>query len=143
MFISVDGGKLPQASTKYSAGLDVFANEDVEIWAGASEVVKLGIKLDLDYINKNDLQNNHFLMLEVRSSMRMKEISSFGVGIIDLDYQDEIKMIIHNHSKFSPVIIRKGDKVGQLLLMVHNPYATWKYRQTEQDRVGGFGSTGK
>lgn len=92
MFLSIDGGKLPQAGTKFSAGLDVFANEEIDVWAGFTEVVKLGIKLDLDFIKKHDLQINHYLALEVRSSMRMKELSSLGTGIIDLDYISNCKL---------------------------------------------------
>ena len=143
MFISVDGGKLPECSTVGSAGLDVFANEDSDVWAGFTEVVKLGIKLDLEEIKKLDIQNNHFLMLSVRSSMRIREISSLGEGVVDLSYPDELKMILHNHSKNGMIKIKKGDKIGQLILIQHNERATWKYRQTDTQRNGGFGSTGK
>lgn len=34
MFKTINGGQLPQRATKYSAGFDVFANEDVVIGAG-------------------------------------------------------------------------------------------------------------
>ena len=142
MFISIDGGILPKASTKYSAGLDVYANEEVELWSGFTEIIKLGIRLDLDFIKQNELCNNYYLALEVRSSMRAKELSSLGTGIIDMDYPDEIKIILHNHSKHGRVKICKGDKIGQLILMQHNPHYTWKYRTTEEERISGFGSTG-
>ena len=143
MFISINGGRLPEASTKYSAGLDVFANEDIEIWSGFTEMIGLGITLDLEYINKTDLATNHYFALEPRSSMRVKELSSLGTGIIDLDYNKEIKIIIHNHSKNGRVAIHKGDKIGQLILMQHNPHHTWQYRTTDAERDGGFGSTNR
>ncbi len=143
MFISVDDGRLPEAATIGSAGVDVYANENCNIWAGFTEVVKLGIKLDLEEIKKLDIQNNHFLMLSVRSSMRLREISSLGEGIVDLSYPYEIKMILHNHSKNGMIKIKKGDKIGQLILMQHNERATWKYRQTDTKRNGGWGSTGQ
>lgn len=142
MFISVDGGKLPECSTKFSVGLDVFANEEADVWAGFTEVVKLGIKLDLEFTKKHDLQINHYLALEVRSSMRMREISSLGTGIIDLDYPDEIKIVLHNHSKSGMIKFKKGDKIGQLILMQHNPHHTWQYRTTTDERIGGWGSSG-
>ena len=144
MFISINGGRLPEAGTKYSAGLDVYANEEVELWSGFTEFIPLGIKLDIDYIQKNDLQTNHYLALEIRSSMRARELSSLGTGIIDMDYTGEIKLILHNHSKHGRVKINKGDKIGQLILMQHNPHHTWQYRQTNDVRnEQGFGSTGK
>ena len=143
MFISINDGRLPESSTINSAGLDVFANEDCDVWAGFTEIIKLGIKLDLDEIKKLDIAHNHFLMLSVRSSMRVRELSSLGEGIIDLSYPDEIKIILHNHSKNGMIKIKKGDKIGQLILMQHNERATWKYRKTDTQRDGGFGSTGK
>lgn len=142
MFISVDGGRLPECATIGSAGLDVFANENCDIWSGFTEVIKLGIKLDLKEIKRLDIQDNHFLMLSVRSSMRVRELSSLGKGIIDLSYPDELKIILHNHSKSGMIKIKKGDKIGQLILMQHNSSATWKYRQTDVERTGGFGSSG-
>ena len=142
MFISIDGGILPKASTKYSAGIDVFINETVEIWAGFQEVVKLGIKLDLEKVKKLEIEHNHFLDLRVRSSMRLRGLSSLGDGVIDLDYPDEFKMVIHNHNRDGRVKFKKGDKIGQLILMKHNPHHTWQYRTTEQERNGGFGSSG-
>ncbi len=142
MFISINDGRLPESSTINSAGLDVFANEDCDVWAGFTEVIKLGIKLDLDEIKKLDIAHNHFLMLSVRSSMRVRELSSLGEGIIDLSYPDEIKIILHNHSKNGMIKVKKGDKIGQLILMQHNERATWKYRQTDVERIGGWGSSG-
>ena len=46
MFKSINGGRLPERATRYSAGFDVFANEDVVIGAGETKLVGLGIALD-------------------------------------------------------------------------------------------------
>lgn len=143
MFLSINDGRLPEASTDNSAGLDVFINETVEIWAGFQEVVKLGIKLDLEEVKKLEIAHNHFLDLRVRSSMRLRGLSSLGDGVIDLDYPEEFKMVIHNHNRDGRVQFRKGDKIGQLILIQHNERATYKYRQTTEQRAGGFGSTDK
>lgn len=40
MFKSLNGGVFPQRATKYSAGFDVFSNEDVTIGAGETKVNK-------------------------------------------------------------------------------------------------------
>lgn len=143
MFLSINGGKLPEASTMGSAGLDCFINHDLTIWAGFYEFASLGIKLDLEEIKKLDIQNNHFLDLRVRSSMRIKGLSSLGDGVVDLSYPLELKMIIFNHNRNGEIHFKKGDKIGQLILIQHNERATWKYRQTDTERNGGWGSTGQ
>jgi len=47
---------------------------------------------------------SHYLELHPRSSLRAKKLIA-GVGVIDLDYKDEIKIIIHN-----PVTYNKNFK---------------------------------
>ena len=39
---------LPKRQTRFSAGYDVFANEDKVIAAGQTELIGLGIAIDLD-----------------------------------------------------------------------------------------------
>lgn len=143
MFVSINGGKLPEAATKGSAGIDVFTNEDVEIWSGFQVTAPLGIKLDLEFIQKNDMRDNFFLDLRVRSSMRLNGISSLGDGVVDLSFPDEIKIILFNHNQYGSVKFKKGDKVGQFILIPHNANYTWQYRQTDTERCGGFGHSGK
>ena len=103
MFKTIDGGKLPQRATRYSSGFDVFANEDKVIGAGCTELIGLGIALDIE-IKNNEFQiqhykrnaNSHFLELHIRSSLRAKGLTSLGTGVSDIDYDQEIKMVIHN-----------------------------------------------
>jgi dUTP pyrophosphatase len=90
----------------------------------------------------------------LRSSLGKKGlILPNGVGIIDLDYKDEIKMIIHNPIQGNVIIfpdteikyhemysIKKGDKIAQITLLEHK--AQMFGIETENERSGGFGSTG-
>jgi len=108
MFRLVNGGEfLPQRATIFSAGFDVFANEDMVIGAGETKLIGLGIALDGEYMNKfndslltnsgiGDWEEKHYLGLHIRSSLRAKGLTSLGTGIIDMDYRNEIKMVIHN-----------------------------------------------
>jgi len=179
-----EDAKLPTKATKFSAGVDVYANEDCVICAGETAIVRLGIAIDLemnaiDYnfirytdAEKNRVKNNfmasHYIQLMLRSSLGKKGlIIPNGVGTIDLDYKDEIKMIIH-----SPIIsannttvavksdtvsitpnlngigdgvegrysIKKGERIGQLILLEHKSYLFGI--ESEEERTGGFGSTG-
>lgn len=153
----------PTKGSKYSAAIDLYAREDAVIGAGETVKVPLGVKLDLEeIINSNDeIYNNpdiflksHYFELEPRSGMRLKGITA-GTGIIDLDYKDEICIVFHNLLTFKAIVkwifsfgrnksvfkISKGDKIAQILLKEHKTYLTGI--DSKEERIGGFGSTGK
>lgn len=179
---------LPERATKNSAGFDVFANENVVIGAGETKLIGLGVSLCDDEIDKAIFQNNqflsgdpckieilngittnfksmHYFALHIRSSLRAKGLTSLGTGIIDMDYRDEIKMVIHNPIAklvtfqdgyvetlgLSDVLaqssigyeIKKGDKIGQLILCRHEGWLLPSEYTKDEERNGGFGSTGK
>ena len=178
----------PKRGTKYSAYVDLFAREDITIGAGETKIVKLGVKIDLDKLAKTlydvsysyilkahnkalqeDFHNflkKHYLEVALRSSLGVKGlIIANGIGIIDLDYPDEIGLIVHNPhhylendfwfhigngiSSSLPIPqpfkedfkISKGDKVAQCTLKEHKGYLMGY--ETETLRTGGFGSTDK
>jgi len=140
-----DDAILPQAQTRYSAGFDVYANEDVTIEAGQTKLVPLGIALDLTAEGINNYKDC-FFGLYLRSSFGARGlILPNGVGIIDIDYKGEIKQIIYNASFDNKMLeIKKGDRVGQLILHKHYglQLISDSYRKDAQ-RVSGFGSTGR
>ena len=170
MFKILDEVCTPKRGTKYSAYVDLFAREDITIRAGETKIVKLGVKIDLDslyrswyfYTEQNNISGSwemylksHYLEVALRSSLGVKGlIISNGIGIIDLDYPDEIGLIVHNpinlnficdylanndYKKYSNFKISKGDKVAQCTLKEHKGYLMGY--ETEIVRVGGFGST--
>ena len=165
----------PTRATKYSAGVDLYAKEDYVIGAGETKIVTLGVKIDMEYIKSifttqnyqvhsetlDEFLHTHFLELHPRSSLRAKGLI-VGVGIIDLDFPDEIGLIVHNPLKihdwnapykneeeYSPdyevlcadkYTINKGDKVAQILLKEHKGFLL--DIESDAERVGGYGSTG-
>ncbi len=180
----VNGGKLPEKATKYSAAVDLYASEDVVIGAGETKTVGLGVCVDEDFfihglttvkvgtdgkIENEGYDNStyvflktHYLELHPRSSLRAKGLIA-GVGVIDLDYKDEIKIVIHNPIKSIELLdrdilfaqgygsstltgfendefeIKKGDKIAQILLKEHKTYLLGI--ESDKERLGGFGST--
>ena len=156
----IDSIKLPQRSTKNSAGFDFFVPCDVEIKSHLIDFVKIAFK-SIFGIKKNNLcnlkpdliptgiksymQNDEVLELYNRSSNPLKFglILANGVGVVDSDYSGEIKFMFYN---LSPVTIRfkKGDKIGQ---GVFKKYLLADNDETNDEiiekRQGGFGSTGK
>lgn len=168
----------PTKGSKYSAAIDLYAREDIVIGAGETVKVPLGVCIDFDKLldgidsfypyNEGMLSKykidyfmkTNYLQLEPRSSLRVKGLIA-GTGIIDLDYKDEIMIILHNPVELedtkqfidlengkglgkvrnSSYVIRKGDKAAQIMLKEHKTYLMGV--DTEEERVGGFGSTGK
>lgn len=184
----------PTKGSKYSAAIDLYARKDVVIGAGETAKVPLGVCIDSDklqdlamsetniYFNytaqeiediKYQFLESHYLQLEPRSSLRAKGLIA-GTGIIDLDYKDEIMIILHNPIQYidktidinknedyieidylgSPTPredgikvkyssffkIKKGDKIAQIIIKEHKTYLFGI--ETEDERSGGFGSTG-
>ena len=165
--VLVDGCK-PTKGSKYSACVDLYASEDVVIGAGKTKLIGLVVCVDENNLKSiggeyvgdgfyEDFLNSHYLQLMLRSSLGKKGLMlSNGVGVIDLDYKDEIKMIIYN-SNFSyerdfaeaPMnvfkdyddifTIKKGDKIAQITLLEHKSYLFGI--ESDVERSGGFGST--
>ena len=179
MFKVLDEVCQPTRATKYSAMVDLYAREDVVICAGETKIVPLGVKIDTDFFtyeigkidvsaggivtspdNASEVINNflksHYLELHPRSSLRAKGLI-IGVGVVDLDYNLEIGLIVHNPLRTGQIHtgygdkklgidiykffeINKGDKVAQCTLKEHKGYLLGIESDTE--RSGGFGSTG-
>ena len=172
---------LPKRQTLFSAGFDVFANEDKVIAAGQTELIGLGIAIDLEqikgrfigaYLSDNgadeyfdehaftEFKERHYFELHIRSSLRVKGLTSLGTGVIDMDFDQEIKMVMHNPVTLEGYSIddgyrlcvptscdysykiNKGDKIGQLILLPHAGYLIPSDYTLDNERAGGFGSSG-
>jgi dUTP pyrophosphatase len=133
--------RLPERSTLNSAGYDFFAVEDAVFPAKKLTRVMTGVKCEL--------MPDMVLILANRSSNPSKKglILANGVGVIDADYygnpdnDGEMGFEFYNILD-EDVVIKKGEKLGQGIILnfiktendhMSNPTAT---------RVGGFGSTG-
>ena len=169
MFKILTDGCKPTKGSKYSACVDLYSAEDVLIGAGETAIVPLGVCIDfeqMDYIVSNDRIYNgfyeqfiksHYLQLEPRSSLRAKGLQA-GTGIIDMDYRDEIKLIVHNptqeHKPYVDAsgaicgftaqpkyIIKRGDRIAQIMLCEHKSGLFGI--ESEDERTGGIGSSGE
>lgn len=122
-------------ATKKSAGLDVFAVEDVTIKPDES------VKVVSSYTIPKWVRESESLLAYLampRSSYweKFKLLLTNGVGLIDMDFPKPVLFSYHNFSK-KAVTIKKGDKVGQLVLfnaIQHGVVAN-------KEREDGFGST--
>lgn len=160
MFKILDEVCEPKRGTKYSAYVDLFSHEDVVIGAEETKVIKLGIEIDFNKLKENVIRlvgtaiyiddedsifnkfrESHYLEVALRSSLGVKGLSiSNGIGIIDLDYADEIGLILYN-SNACEFKVSKGDRVAQCTIKEHQSYLMGYKSDTV--RTGGYGSTGK
>lgn len=129
--------KLPQYATEGSAGMDVYAAEDVCIWKGNRALVKTGLFVEIP--------KGYEIQVRPRSGLALKEgITVLNTpGTIDSDYRGEIGVILFNTSKLD-YMVHVGDRIAQLVLCPVERIE-WEHVDTldETERGdGGFGSTG-
>jgi len=134
---------LPVRKTKYSAGYDMEAAEDVIIPS-----FKPGVKPTLVPTGiKAYCQDDEYILLANRSSNPKKKglVLANSIGVIDKDYygnpdnDGNIMFAFYNYFD-EDVKVSKGDAIGQAIFQ--------KYLITDDDiadgeRTGGFGSTDK
>lgn len=134
---------IPVRKTKYSAGYDMEAAEDVIVPSfkkgDKPTLVKTGLKAYM--------QDDEVLMLYNRSSNPKKKglILANSVGVVDKDYygnsdNDGHIMFAFYNIKDEDIKIKKGEAIGQ---GVFQKYLVVDDDIAEGTRVGGFGSTNK
>jgi len=128
---------MPEIATKSSIGIDIRASHDATIAAGEFASIGTGVH----WINVCT-PSSHLGELQVRgrSGLAKKHGIMAFIGTIDADYRFEIRVILTNHSPVD-YHIEAGDKIAQL---VPNfvPFFNTPLR-LNNERTGGFGSTGK
>lgn len=125
--------------TNNSAGADLSASENVVITGGEIVLVPTGYYLPLFNGTLHNTENLYYL-LAARSSLAYKKglILANGVGIIDSDYRDEVKVMLYNSTN-SEVTISRGERIAQLIPSHYIPL----FPSLDNGRTGGFGSTGE
>ena len=130
---------LPTRATKNSAGHDFYAPCDIVIAPYSSTSI---IPTDV----KAYMANDEVLLLFVRSSIGMKKGLNLAnnVAVIDADYYSNpdndgnIGFALRNLTD-NVVAIKKGERIIQGVFI---KYLTADDGNTEEERVGGIGSTG-
>lgn len=133
----------PEYKTEYSAGMDIYLQEDVTLVIGADNVIHLGFAAEVP--------EGYAAILLPRSSAGMKGISLRNTaGVIDSDYRGEwIAHIVVDQNQDNALLdewhYKRGDRIIQCLIV---PVKKVDIELTESISVtargdGGFGSTGK
>ena len=129
--------RLPERSTKYSAGYDFYSIIDFTLNPGERKVIPTGIKCMMN--------DNEYLAIYIRSSLGLKYNVRMcnQVGIIDKDYYGNIEndghMMVALQNEGDKVLeIKKGDRFAQCIF---TPYYITDDDMADGDRLGGIGST--
>ncbi len=132
---------LPQYSTNGSAGLDLRAciEHPIEVLPNECTLISFGIAV---YIENPNLCG----MILPRSGLGHKHGIVLGnlVGLIDSDYQGELKMSCWNRGN-KPYEIQKAERIAQLIIVpkVRAQFEIVDDFTPTNRNVGGFGHTGK
>ena len=138
--INKSKNNLPFYATKGSAGVDVYSNEELELEPLSTTIVKTGlfVKIPEGY----EIQVRPRSGLSAKSKLRIAN----SPGTIDSDYLGEIGIIMDNISNTYHHLIKKGERIAQLVLKKVEQIE-WEeveeFSETTERNTGGFGSTGK
>jgi dUTP pyrophosphatase len=143
---------IPAFATEHSACFDLRAYlihpdtniriyDQVVIPSMAIAIVGTGLK--------SVIPRRYSIRLHPRSGMSVKGISLANCeGVIDADYNDEIKVILINHSH-DPIAIKHQERICQGELVENETYQIseiskdyYDVVKNVSDRKGGLGSTG-
>lgn len=89
---------------------------------------------------------NYSIRLHPRSGLSLKKglVLANCEGIVDVDYQEEVFVLLSNISETSSTI-RRGDRIAQAEVVCNEPthfVVVAKRPEKHSERAGGFGSTG-
>jgi dUTP pyrophosphatase len=132
------GLPVPRRAHPDDAGLDLCTRTDVEIAPGERALVGTGVAVALP--------GGYAAFVCPRSGLAARE--GLGLlnapGTVDAGYRGEIQVCLVNHDPRRTVVLRRGDRVAQLVVQrVELPTVRVVDELPGSGRgVGGFGSTG-
>jgi len=133
-----DGLPMPAYAHEGDAGLDLYAAEDVTLQPGARALVATGIAAAIP--------EGYAGFVQPRSGLAVRHGLSLvnTPGLIDSHYRGEIKAIAINLDPTTPIHIRRGDKIAQLVIQRVERCELVEVSELDETvrGEGGFGSTG-
>ena len=129
---------MPAYARDGDAGLDLYAAETVTLAPGARAAVGTGIAVAIPpgcagfVLPRSGLALRHGLSL-VNTP-----------GLIDAGYRGEIRVVLINHDRETPLTLARGDRIAQLVIQrIESADLIEVVKLPTTPRgAGGFGSTG-
>ena len=130
---------LPRFAKPGDAGADLYARIDLTLAPGERALMPTGIAIALP--------PGFAAFIHPRSGLAIRDGLSMvnAPGTVDASYRGEIQVILINMDTKNSIVIKRGDRVAQLVIQrVENVNFVPVDQLPGTDRgVGGFGSTGK
>ena len=131
--------ELPQYAYEGDAGLDLRANESVDIAPYERVLIHTGIAIALP--------DGYAGFVQPRSGMALKRGLSIvnTPGLIDAHYRGELMVIAINLDAHEPIHIERGERIAQLVIQevpTVRPVEVDELDRTDRG-AGGFGSSGE
>ena len=131
---------LPEYATEGSAGLDLRAciDNEIVITPGKTAMVGTGIAIHLD-------DPGYVAKIYPRSGLGIQGLVLANlVGVIDSDYQGEIKVCLWNRRDSMAFKIKPFDRIAQLLIepIIKVGFDLVEEFELSERGHGGFGSSG-
>jgi deoxyuridine 5'-triphosphate nucleotidohydrolase len=126
---------LPRRGSSLSAGLDIYAIDDLSIGPRERVLARTGLAVAIP--------EGHYGRIAPRSGLATKKGLDTLAGVIDSDYRGEILCLLYNAGEES-IQLPAQSKICQLIIeKILTPAAVWADEISDTDRgSGGFGSTG-
>jgi len=129
---------LPTRKTDGSAGYDINSTIDMIIEPNCRKEIKTGLIIEI--------KKGYYCKIHPRSGLAVNDGINVGGGVIDSDYRGEIKVILFNHDPIKPFVIKKKDRIAQIIFQ---KYEEFDLEETNMESLSktergsnGFGSTG-
>ena len=135
----VPEAKLPAYGSAFAAGADLYALTEHPVRIGPREtaVIHTGLAVEIP--------EGYMGLIFARSGLATKKglAPANKVGVIDSDYRGEIRVALHNHSKYEQSV-EPYERVAQFVVA---PYFAAEWEEANALGVtdrggGGLGSTG-
>ena len=129
---------LPQYALPGDAGADIVAAQDVTLEPGQRAVLPTGLAIALP--------EGYAAFVHPRSGLAAR--AGLGLvnapGTIDAGYRGEIKVIVINHDTARPLLLRRGERIAQLVFqrVDHAQFVEVDVLPISERADGGHGSTG-
>ncbi|HEY9266033.1 MAG TPA: dUTP diphosphatase [Mycobacterium sp.] len=101
---------LPQRAHDGDAGVDLYSAQDVELAPGERALVSTGVAVAIPFGMVGLIHPRSGLAARVGLSI----VNS--PGTVDAGYRGEIKVSLINLDPVVPIVVRRGDRIAQLLV---------------------------
>ncbi len=101
---------IPTKATPGAIGLDLHSVDSYAVLPGQRVVVSTGLRVNLPQ------GTGVYGRIAPRSGLAVKHGLDVGAGVVDPDYDGELRVVLFNHDPERPFLIRPGYRIAQLIL---------------------------